>query len=140
MADPRRVRGCAGQLAQSAMLPADRLAKPVATLSGGNQQKTLFGRCLEARGLALLLLDEPTRGVDVGGRAELHRLIRQIAAAGTAVMFSSTELDEILTLSDLVVTMFAGEIVSTRPRSQTSAGRVFAEMTHTAPSVGGIEA
>ena len=78
---PKRIRGSAHSLAESAGVPTDRIAKTVSTLSGGNQQKVLVGRCLEEEGLQLLLLDEPTRGVDVGGRADIHRLIREIAAS-----------------------------------------------------------
>ena len=100
------------------------------TLSGGNQQKVLLGRCLQDDSLSLLLLDDPTRGVDVGGRAEIHRLIRLAAAGGTTVLFSSTELDEIMELSDVVVTMFAGRIVSMSARQDTSPERVLREMTH----------
>ena len=76
----------------------------------------LLGRALQLEGTALLALDEPTRGVDVGGRAEIHNLVREAARKGTAVIFSSTELDEVLDLADVVVTIFAGRIVSVVPR------------------------
>jgi ABC-type sugar transport system ATPase subunit len=82
--------------------------------------------------LSLLLLDDPTRGVDVGGRAEIHRLIRHAATEGATVLFVSTELDEIMDLSDIVVTMFGGRIVSISPREDTSQERVLREMTHDA--------
>ena len=90
----------------------------VAALSGGNQQKVLIARGIGQEGSKLLLFDEPARGVDVGGRADIHELIRGAAALGNAVIFSSTELDEILDLADVIVTMFAGSIVSVRPRSE----------------------
>ena len=127
---PKRIRGSAHSLAESAGVPTDRIAKTVSTLSGGNQQKVLVGRCLEEEGLQLLLLDEPTRGVDVGGRADIHRLIREIAATDTTVIFASTDLDEVMTLSDIVVTMFAGHIVAVARRNDTSAGAVLAGLTH----------
>jgi ABC-type sugar transport system ATPase subunit len=107
-----------------------RLRSPVAELSGGNQQKVLIGRCLERVGTKLLLLDDPSRGVDVRGRADIHRLVRHAAAAGTPVLFASTELDELLELSDVIVTMFRGEIVSTVDREHARASTVLAEMTH----------
>lgn len=103
---------------------------PVGELSGGNQQKVFIGRCLEQQAGELLLLDEPTRGVDVGGRAEIHHLVRGAAAAGDAVIFSSTELDEILDLADVVVTMFAGRIVSVLSRSRATAKSILADTTH----------
>jgi ABC-type sugar transport system ATPase subunit len=136
---PGRIRRAAHALAELAMIPPDRLSKRVETLSGGNQQKVLLGRCLDSRDLSLLLLDEPTRGVDVGGRAELHRLIRKIAASGATVLFTSTELDELLELSDMTISMFDGRIVNVSPRSQTDASRLLGEMTQassTAESVG----
>ena len=110
-----------------------RLGSAVAELSGGNQQKVFIGRGLDRASTAVLLLDDPTRGVDVGGRAEIHRLIRH-AAAGALVIFSSTELDELLELSDVIVTMFRGAIVSTQPRAQLGPADVLAGMTHARPA------
>ena len=106
------------------------LREHVVTLSGGNQQKVLIGRCLERSGGELLLLDDPTRGVDVGGRAEIHDLIRRAAAAGNTIIFVSTELDELLDLADVVVTMYKGRVVATRPRAEAVASVLLREMTH----------
>ena len=125
----RRVRRTARELATMAGVPLDRLGSPAASLSGGNQQKALLGRALQLKGTALLALDEPTRGVDVGGRADIHDLVRAAARDGTAVIFSSTELDEVLDLADVVVTIFAGRIVSIVPRAQASASAILADMT-----------
>jgi ribose transport system ATP-binding protein len=86
--------------------PADP-ARPAGLLSGGNQQKTLVGRWT-AVAPAVLLLDEPTRGVDVGARADIHAEIRRLAEAGTAVLFASSELEEVLLLADRVVVMHDG--------------------------------
>jgi ABC-type sugar transport system ATPase subunit len=80
-------------------------------LSGGNQQKVVLARWL-ARGCRVLILDEPTRGIDVGAKAEIYRLIRELAAAGTAIMLISSELPEILHLSDRVYVMARGRITA----------------------------
>jgi ABC-type sugar transport system ATPase subunit len=133
----RRVQRTARELAARAGVPVERLASPTGSLSGGNQQKVLLGRTLELEGTALLALDEPTRGVDVGGRAEIHRLVREAARGGTAVLFSSTELDEVLDLADVVVTIFAGRIVSVVPRAEASASTILANMTMSEADNGG---
>jgi ABC-type sugar transport system ATPase subunit len=119
----------AGRLASFVHVDGARLRESVDTLSGGNQQKVFLGRCLDRQDVRLLLLDEPTRGVDVAGRAEIHRIIREAALAGVAVIFASTELDEILELSDIVVTMFGGTIIATRPRSEVTSELLSADMT-----------
>lgn len=125
----RRVQQTARRLAAMIGVPLERLGAPAAGLSGGNQQKVLLGRALELDGAVLLALDEPTRGVDVGGRAEIHRLVREAARGGRAVIFSSTELDEVLDLADVVVTLFHGRIVSVVPRAEASASAILADMT-----------
>ena len=125
----RRIHRTARELATMAGVSVERLGSPAASLSGGNQQKVLLGRALQLEGTALLALDEPTRGVDVGGRAEIHNLVREAARKGTAVIFSSTELDEVLDLADVVVTIFHGRIVSVVPRAEASASAILADMT-----------
>jgi ribose transport system ATP-binding protein len=82
------------------------------TLSGGNQQKVLLARWL-VHGTKVLLLDEPTRGVDVGARAEIYALIRRLAAAGTAIILVSSEIEEVIGLADRVLVIGDGEVLST---------------------------
>jgi energy-coupling factor transporter ATP-binding protein EcfA2 len=87
-----------------------RLASPgveIRTLSGGNQQKVLIGRALaiEPR---ILLLDEPTRGVDIGAKQEIYAAIERLVAGGMAVMLISSDLEEVLRLSDQIVSSVAG--------------------------------
>ena len=91
----------------------DRAAR---TLSGGNQQKILLARWL-VHGTKVLLLDEPTRGVDVGARAEIYALIRRLAAAGTAIVVVSSEIEEVLGLADRVLVIGDGRVLATSASS-----------------------
>ena len=86
--------------------------REASTLSGGNQQKILLARWL-VHGTKVLLLDEPTRGVDVGARAEIYALIRQLSAAGTAVVIVSSEIEEVLGLADRVLVINEGRVLAT---------------------------
>ena len=95
--------------------PADP-RRIVRTLSGGNQQKAVLARWL-VRGCRVLLLDEPTRGVDVGARAELYRLIDELAATGVAIVLVSSEIPEVLGLSDRVLVLREGRVLADRPSS-----------------------
>jgi ribose transport system ATP-binding protein len=83
---------------------------PVSTLSGGNQQKVVLGRIL-ATGPRVLLLDEPTRGIDVGAKAEVHRLVRELAESGMAIVMVSSVLQEVLLTADRIVVMRGGRTV-----------------------------
>ncbi|WP_022884494.1 sugar ABC transporter ATP-binding protein [Glaciibacter superstes] len=108
----RRERQAArDQMVALELRPADP-DRPARTLSGGNQQKILLARWL-VHGTRVLLLDEPTRGVDVGARAEIYALIRSLAAAGTAIIVVSSEIEEVLGLSDRVLVIGDGEVLST---------------------------
>ena len=91
-------------------IKAQGIESPVAGLSGGNQQKVVIGRWL-MRGPRVLILDEPTRGVDIGARAEIHRLIRDLASKGMAVLVISSEPDELPDLCDRVLVMAEGRVV-----------------------------
>jgi ABC-type sugar transport system ATPase subunit len=125
----RKAAALARRLAGLIGFDAKRLGAAVQTLSGGNQQKVFLGRCIEKPGTELLLFDEPTRGVDVGGRADIHNLIRHAASTGNCVIFVSSELDEILDLAHTVVTMFAGRITGIVSRRNVTAAGVLAAIT-----------
>jgi L-arabinose transport system ATP-binding protein len=90
-------------------IKAPSLDEPVSRLSGGNQQKVVLTRWL-ARQPSLLILDEPTRGIDIGAKSEIYRLIDELAAHGMAVILISSEMPELIGLADRVAVMAGGEI------------------------------
>ncbi|MET3805270.1 ABC-type sugar transport system ATPase subunit [Nakamurella sp. UYEF19] len=105
-----RDRKLAVRMAGDLRVKAPSVETTVGTLSGGNQQKAVLARWLAMRP-KVLLLDEPTRGVDVGAKAEIYRLVREIAATGVAVVMISSELPEVLGLADRVLVMCEGRLV-----------------------------
>ena len=90
-----------------------------AGLSGGTQQKMVLAKWLAAK-CRILILDEPTRGVDVGAKAEIHALIDELAAAGSAVLLISSELPEVLHLSTRIIVLRNGRIAGELPRAQAT--------------------
>lgn len=108
--DGRRRRALAQSVIRDLAIKTPGIETPVGRLSGGNQQKVVIGRWL-LRGPKVLILDEPTRGVDIGARGEIHRLIRDLAARGMAVIAISSEPDELPDLCDRVLVMAEGRIV-----------------------------
>jgi ribose transport system ATP-binding protein len=97
--------------------------RAVRTLSGGNQQKVVLGRWL-LRGCRVLLLDEPSRGVDVGARSEIYALIRRLADEGVAVVVVSSEIPEVLGLADRVLVLREGRVVHEGPSAEIDEHRV----------------
>ncbi|TCO54279.1 sugar ABC transporter ATP-binding protein [Actinocrispum wychmicini] len=105
-----------------------RLSDAVGTLSGGNQQKVVLAKWL-AMAPKVLIVDEPTRGIDVGTKAEVHRLMSALAAEGVAVLMVSSELPEVLGMADRVLVMREGRIVAEIPRARATEDSVmFAAM------------
>ena len=92
-------------------------AQPIGELSGGNQQKVALARLLE-HPARIFLLDEPTRGIDVGSKAQIYQLVSELAAAGKAVVMVSSYLPELLGLCDTIGVMCRGELAAVRPRGQ----------------------
>jgi ABC-type sugar transport system ATPase subunit len=82
----------------------------VSKLSGGNQQKVVLSKCLNA-GSSILMMDEPTRGIDVGAKEEIHNLIRNLSKEGKSIIVLSSELPEILNLCDRIVLLYEGKII-----------------------------
>jgi rhamnose transport system ATP-binding protein len=108
--DRAREDEIADDLVRRLRVKTDSLRRPVRALSGGNQQKVALARWL-ALDPAVLLLDEPTQGIDVGARAEIHDLIRELAGRGKAILAISSDLDEVIELSDRIAVMREGRLL-----------------------------
>ena len=102
--------------------------QPVRQLSGGNQQKVVLGKWL-ATNPRILIMDEPTRGIDVGAKAEIHLLMRKLAGEGMAILMISSELPEVLGMSDRVLVMNSGRIVAEFDKAHATAEAVGTAMT-----------
>lgn len=132
----RRERRLALKLIQQLRIKATGFHQPVDTLSGGNQQKVVVGKCL-ATSPYVLLLDEPTRGIDVGAKAELYELFTSLAAQGMAVLMVSSELPELLSLADRIVVLREGRISACFGRGEATQERIL-EAASPRPVVGEI--
>jgi rhamnose transport system ATP-binding protein len=104
-------RAMAADWAARLKIKYGRLTDPVATLSGGNQQKVVLAKWLGRRP-SVLIVDEPTRGIDVGTKAEVHHLLTELARSGVGVLMISSELPEVLGVSDRILVMREGELVA----------------------------
>nr|MCW2728999.1 sugar transporter ATP-binding protein [Aeromicrobium sp.] len=116
-------RSAAREAARSVDVRPDAPDRVIRTLSGGNQQKVVLARWL-LRGCKVLLLDEPTRGVDVGARAEIYALVRQLADSGVAIVVVSSDIEEVLGLSDRVLVIADGAVVHDGPSDAIDASGV----------------
>jgi len=121
--DEHAERRAAREQISALHLAPDDPERSIRTLSGGNQQKAMLARWL-VHGCDVLLLDEPTRGVDVGARAEIYYLIRQLVDQGTAVVVVSSEIEEVLGLADHVLVVADGAIRHQGPADQLDEHRV----------------
>ena len=132
--DATEERSLAADYSQRLGVKAPSIHTPVASLSGGNQQKVALSRWL-VRGASVLILDEPTQGIDVGAKSEIHSLMVQLAEQGVAILMISSELPEILGMSDRIVVMRGGEVVETVDRSEaTQQGLLAAALGHVTAS------
>jgi ribose transport system ATP-binding protein len=132
---PRRQRDEAVKIASSVNVRMQSVDQPISSLSGGNQQRAVFGRAF-ATDPRLLVLDEPTRGVDVGAKAEIYELIDRAAEGGMAVLVASSELEELLLICHRIAVMNHGRTVeiidhdeATKERIMTAAARTASNST-----------
>ncbi len=121
--DFRRERATARAFVERLAVKTASIDAPVGNLSGGNQQKVALARWLAAEP-AVLILDEPTQGIDVGAKAEIHRLMGDLARRGLAILMISSDLPEILGMSDRVAVLHAGTIMGTLERGEATQERV----------------
>jgi len=117
--DPRRERRAVAQAIADLSIKTAGGRAAITSLSGGNQQKCIIARWL-LTGPRLLLLDEPTRGIDVGAKAEIYALIRRLAGAGMAILMTSSELPELLTVADRILVLCEGRLTAELPRSEAT--------------------
>jgi L-arabinose transport system ATP-binding protein len=133
-------RGIADALVDRLRIRTPTLDTYVSSLSGGNQQKVVLGRWL-ARRPKILILDEPTRGIDVGAKAEIYRLISELAAEGMALLVISSEMPELLGLADRILVMAGGRVVAELEHEEASEERILSlamaeHLTHGAAATG----
>jgi rhamnose transport system ATP-binding protein len=95
----------------------------VSALSGGNQQKVVLAKWLSTKP-RVLILDEPTRGIDIGAKVEVHRIIGELAASGLAIVLISSDLPEVLAMSDRIIVLHEGRITAEIPRARATQERV----------------
>ncbi|PYE22297.1 ribose transport system ATP-binding protein [Rhizobium sp. PP-CC-3A-592] len=120
-----KLRSTARDLLKRVNLRPFQLDRPIRLFSGGNQQKAIIARWLAARS-QILLFDEPTRGIDVGAKSEIYHLIEDLAREGHSIIVVSSELPEVIRLSDRVLVMREGRIAATIPRDQLTESAIVA--------------
>lgn len=123
--DVPREREIAVSFVEKFSIKTNSIDAPVGNLSGGNQQKVALARWLAAEP-AVIILDEPTQGIDVGAKAEIHRLMGDLAERGLAILMISSELSEILGMSDRIAVMHAGTIIGVLDRNAATQEKVLA--------------
>jgi rhamnose transport system ATP-binding protein len=133
--EPRRERDTAAHYVGQLRIKAASVAGQVGSLSGGNQQKVALARWL-AITPSVLILDEPTQGVDVGSKAEIHALMQTLAERGVAILMISSELPEVLGMSDRIAVMRGGTIAGVLGRHEADAQKILAMALEHEPATG----
>ena len=128
---PNRRRELAASWVEALGIKPEDLDRPVRTLSGGNQQKVMLARLL-ALSPRVLVLDEPTRGIDVGAKVEIQNLVGELANNGLSVVFISAEFEEVLRVSDRVAILRDTRIVGTFDALALSVDSVLSLVAHSA--------
>jgi ABC-type sugar transport system ATPase subunit len=124
--DRRQQRDVVGAKLDELAVRPRGMRGPVRALSGGNQQKVVLGKWMLVEGARIFIFDEPTRGVDIATKVQIYRMIADLANAGAAVVLISSEMPEVLGLSDRILVMRAGRLVAELPRDGATMEDVFA--------------
>ncbi len=128
--NPKSLQAEALRLAGWAGVDQRRLRARADDLSGGNQQKLAFGRCLGGTQAGVLVLIEPTRGIDIGARAEIYQLMRGLCAEGYGLLVASTDLEEVIGLADAIITMYRSRQVGSYRGKAINMQDIMADITH----------
>ena len=129
------LRRLGASLAERVGVDRRRLKSQSITLSGGNQQKLLFGRALASAEAGVLLMNEPTRGIDVGARAEIYRIMRELCDLGAALIMTSSDLEEVVGIADVVITLYRGRVVGRYEGDEIAMSSLLADITHPTQAV-----
>jgi ABC-type sugar transport system ATPase subunit len=124
-----RERERASSIAERFAIDVKRLGSAVGTLSGGNQQKVAVGKWLGTE-QKVMLLEEPTRGVDIGARAEIYQRLRSLCAQGLGIIVASSDTSEVLGLSDTIATFYRGRLTKLRPQTEWTEDALTREVMH----------
>jgi inositol transport system ATP-binding protein len=116
-------------MAQTLRVRTPDMQEPIINLSGGNQQKVLIARWLLTKP-RILILDEPTRGIDVGAKAEIHRLVSELAGQGVAVIMISSEMPEVLGMSDRIMVVHEGRVTGFLDRKDADQVKIMELASH----------
>lgn len=126
--NPQKEQASVKKMIQQLAIKVSDPELPITSLSGGNQQKVVLGKALMTQP-QVVFLDEPTRGIDVGAKTDVYHLIGKMAQQGLAVMFSSSELDEVMALADRILVMADGRITADVPRHEVTRETLIAAST-----------
>jgi ribose transport system ATP-binding protein/rhamnose transport system ATP-binding protein len=124
------IRRVGAALAEEVGVDRRRLSSDAFELSGGNQQKLLFARSNRQGGAGALLMNEPTRGVDVRARSEIYRLMRELCRRGHSLVMTSSDLEEVHGMADVVITMYRGRIIERYERDAIAVATILSDITH----------
>ena len=128
--NPKMLRSEALRLAARVGVDQQRLRSRAEDLSGGNQQKLAFGRCLEGKQAGVIILIEPTRGIDIGARADIYQLMREFCSHGYGLLIASTDLEEVVGMGDVVITMYRSRQIGHYRGKEINMQHIIADITN----------